>query len=263
MSTVQATRYELFDLAQDLRVQRAKADDITRGPYVAGMRQLWKQRTADLIRQALGEDHYDFKTFSSATASFRMPPPMASEMVIGRIRLENDRRFIEPHLPPLDDAIAEIEKTLSRLGAGALPESPVASPTSALPGVEFSFVKDPKLRTITERDYGELRVAVHYQSEKSKAMLAGSVIEAVVLDLLLQKSIPFADLKGMAAFDLYERAKAEGLLGGRHASAAHATRDGRNFVHPGVEYREGALTREQADLVVSLMRAILGEMGVL
>ena len=210
MSTVQATRDELFDLAQDLRVQRTKADAIMRGPHVAGVRELWKRRTADLMSQALGNDHYAVETFNRVTAAFRMPPAMASEMVKDHIKLDNDRRFMEPHLPPLDDAITEVEKKLSRLSGGALAQNPVASPSSALPRIDFSFVKDPKLRTMTERDYAELRVAVHYQSEKSKALLAGSVIEAVVLDLLLQKSIPFAELKSMAAFALYERAKAEG-----------------------------------------------------
>ena len=75
--------------------------------------------------------------------------------------------------------------------------------------------------------------------------------------------MPFEDIKGLTAYGLYQRAAKDGLLTGRNLSAADASRDGRNFVHPAVEYREGVLTRSQADLAVSLMAAVLGELGVI
>jgi len=143
---------------------------------------------------------------------------------------------------------------------GALP-TVMTGAGASLPNLSFTFMKDGRLRAMAERDYEELRVAAFYRSAKSKALLAGSVIEAVVLDLLIAKGVAFDELKGLAAHALYERAKHEELLAGRQLSAAHATRDTRNFVHPAVEYREGDLTAEQADLALSLMRAILAELG--
>jgi hypothetical protein len=265
VATVQATAEELFEIIQDLREQRAKADAIKAAGTLpsAGTLEVWERRTLDLIRQALGDEHYDYAAFQHATGPMTIAPPMATPTQQEAVRIRNLQRRLEPHPPPLDDAIEEAEKKLSRMSGGIVPTGYVAPPTSALPRVEFAFVKDVKLRAIAERDYAELRVAAYYQSHKSKALLAGSVIEAVVLDLLLQRAIPFTELDRLTAYGLYERAKKEGLLPGRQSSAADASRDTRNFVHPAVEYREGSLTREQADLALSLMKAILGELRVL
>lgn len=265
MATVQATAEELFEIIQDLREQRKRADAIKAAGTVpsAGVLEVWERRTLELIRQALGDDHYDFAAFQHATGPMTMVPPMATPTQQEAIRIRNLQRRLDPHLPPLDDAIDEAEDKLSRMSDGIVPAGYVTAPTSALPRIDFVFVKDAKLRAIAERDYAELRVAAYYQSHKSKALLAGSVIEAVVLDLLLQRSIPFAELDRLTAYGLYERAKKEKLLPGRQSSAADASRDTRNFVHPAVEYREGSLTREQADLAISLMKAILSELGVL
>lgn len=263
MGTVQATPEKLFEIIQDLLAQRAQAEEIRTagGVPAAGVLSVWETRTLDLIGQALEEDHYDYGAFVSARGGQRIIPPMASRAQAESIRIWNLQQHLDPHIPPLDDAIKEAEKKLKRLTGGVLPSGPVSTPLNAVPSVDFSFVKDPRLRKIAERDYSELRVAAYYQSDKSKALLAGSVVEATVLDLLLQKGIAFDELKKMSAHALYERAKAEGLLQGKHLSAADASRDGRNFVHPAVEYREGELTREQADLAISLMRAILRELG--
>lgn len=223
---------------------------------------VWETRTLHLIGQALGEDHYDYRAFSTARGGQRLIPPMASRAQAESIRIWNLQQRLDPHTPPLDDAIQEAEKTLRRLTSNVLPSGPVSAPSNAFPPVTFSFVRDVALKKIAERDYRELRVAAYYQSDKSKALLAGSVVEAVMLDLLLQKDIAFDELKKLSAYALYERAKVEGLLQGKNLSAADASRDTRNFVHPAVEYREGELTREQADLAISLMRAILRELGV-
>jgi hypothetical protein len=262
MATIQASPEQLFEIIEDLRLQRNKADQIVAGPFQAGAADLWERRTVDLIRQALDERHYDVETFHRAGAGSYLMIPDSDDETKEAVRLENVRRFVAPHIPPLDDAIAEAEKKLARLTGAAVPRGPIAPPASALPRLDFSFMNDPALRAIAQRDYGELRVAAHYQNDKSKAILSGAVIETVVLDLLLQRSIPFTELKGLTAHGLYERAKKERLIGGRQSSAVDASRDTRNFVHPAVEYREGPLTREQADLALSLMKAILGELGV-
>jgi hypothetical protein len=225
------------------------------------MADLWTKRTAQLIRDALGEDHYDVETFTRAGAGSYSMITGYNDAERDRVRLDNVRRAINPHIPPLDDAIVQAEKLLGRMGGAAVPAAPAGGAAASLPSVDFAALRDPKLKAMAERDYRELRVAVFYQSDKSMALLAGSVIEAIVLDLLLQKAIPFDEVKGMSAFALYERARKEGFLQGRQFAAADASRDTRNFVHPGVEYREGALTHHQAELGVALMKAVLSELG--
>jgi hypothetical protein len=51
---------------------------------------------------------------------------------------------------------------------------------------EFSFVKDPELRKILERDYKEIQRAYNAKCWKSVIIVSGGAIEAILTDLLLQ-----------------------------------------------------------------------------
>jgi hypothetical protein len=265
MADIHATAEQIFEIIQELRAQLEQAEQILATPGVpeAGVLEVWERKTLSLIGRALGNDHFDYEAFQHAAGPMRLVSPMASHAQAQSIRISNLQNRLKPHIAPLSDAIEEAEKALNRVTGGVAPTRVAGAATGVLPQVDFTFVNDARLRVMAARDYSELRVAVFYGNVKAKALLAGSVVEAVVLDLLLQKGIPFEELKNLTAYPIYERAKNEGILAGRTLNAAHASRDGRNFVHPAVEYREGDLTPAQADLIVSLMRAVLGELRVI
>jgi len=52
---------------------------------------------------------------------------------------------------------------------------------------EFTFVNSPELRKILERDYIEIQRAFIAHCWKSVIILSGGTIEAILMDLLLQK----------------------------------------------------------------------------
>lgn len=253
---------DLFQLIEDLKGQRQQAERIMAGPVVSGETDLWQKRSTALATEALGSAHYSVAALRDARpGSMRQVPSVADSAMRSEIQVENRNQRISPFLPALDDTIREAERRLQRMTGGASLGSASLPEPSGLPSVRFDFIKNADLRAMAARDYAELHVAASFKNHKSMALLAGSVVESVVLDLLLAKGVLFDEIMDLSAGKLYQRAIAEGLLKGRQQSAADASRDTRNFVHPAVELKEGRLSAAQAELSVNLMKVILGELG--
>lgn len=92
------------------------------------------------------------------------------------------------------------------------------------------------LRRIAERDLASLTVALAAEETKSALVLAGSVIEAILTDLLEARSPAWIDGK-KSFFQIIEMCGPKGLrvLDERTVKVADTVRDTRNFVHPGRE----------------------------
>jgi hypothetical protein len=123
----------------------------------------------------------------------------------------------------------------------------------------FAFISDAKLREIIERDYSELsRILYPAGAWKSTVIMAGSVVEAILYDLMTADSAKQA--KAMASgkapkvkggtkdimdgdwklHNLIEVATDIGLLPvDSEETFDRLLRDYRNFVHPKVEIRAG------------------------
>lgn len=117
----------------------------------------------------------------------------------------------------------------------------------------FVFVSDPHLRTIVERDYGELSLILFPSgAHKSTVVMAGSILEAILQDQLTKDTT--AKSKALAAKsapknkdlskgewrlrDLIEVSAELGLLPADRANSIdQILRDYRNFVHPMKEIR--------------------------
>jgi hypothetical protein len=123
-------------------------------------------------------------------------------------------------------------------------------------------MKDSRLRAMAIRDYRELRFAVHQQLTKSQATLSGSVAEVVLFDALLQKAIAAADIEHESMGGLYKAAVRKGVIVGRSQKQVDAVRDSRNYVHAGVEYRNGSLSQADANAALAIMFLILEELGI-
>ncbi len=122
----------------------------------------------------------------------------------------------------------------------------------------FAFIKDTYLRQIIERDYRELRLKVFpSRAWKSTVVLAGSILEAILLDHLISDTSVQAKAKASKKapkdragtvrdpaagdwklVDMIEVAADIGLLpADRAKSFDQVLRDYRNFVHPKKELR--------------------------
>lgn len=112
---------------------------------------------------------------------------------------------------------------------------------------EFIFIQNPKLREIIERDYQEIQRAFVAQCWKSALILAGGLIEAILLDGLEQKrDLALAssnapkkpDLSKWDLSNLIEVSVELQLVTSGVEKLSHPIREFRNLVHPGNELRK-------------------------
>jgi hypothetical protein len=148
------------------------------------------------------------------------------------------------------------------------------SPVSSLPeATNFSFVHVPKLRAVIERDYAELsRIR---DGVKSRMILAGGLIEALLLDALKEVE-PLALAASTAPKDRTKTARPldEWALGSMLDVAVeltiidvaaqkfrHGVRDYRNLVHPGLEIRSAQkVAVHEADIAEKVLGLIIRDL---
>lgn len=158
---------------------------------------------------------------------------------------------------------------------------PPLGPRRSLP-----FVRDERLRKIAERDLGSLRTALMADDVKPALILAGSTIEAMLLDVVLQDlgatataaaRVKAESLKkdpgGWKNFDPNESKKWSfhqyiavcgplglGILPERAVNSSRAVKDYRNFAHPSKEIELAAdddLTHADAKIADGLAEHVI------
>ncbi|HXZ13234.1 MAG TPA: hypothetical protein VEG64_12670 [Candidatus Sulfotelmatobacter sp.] len=137
-----------------------------------------------------------------------------------------------------------------------LAECPDESPAPSTS--EFNFVSDSDLRTNLRNDMGAINRALSNGEWKAATVLAGSVIEALLLWALLQRSssdiaraagalVQCGDLKAKPGADLeqwnlneYTEVAAKlGIIRAETAAQVRLAREFRNLIHPGRAQRLG------------------------
>ena len=136
---------------------------------------------------------------------------------------------------------------------------------------KFGFVRDSVIKAIVERDYDEL-VKVRETALKARFILAGGIIEGLLLDALLQ-DIPKAmntppGLKARRPLEewglsaLLDAAVELKLISSSAQSFGHSVREYRNLVHPGLEYRSGlTLTSEEVEIAERVMAIVIRDLS--
>ena len=131
---------------------------------------------------------------------------------------------------------------------------------------EFPFVKDLQIRAILERDYQELQRAYIAACWKSVIILAGSAIEAILTDLLLQQpssakaattapknpDITRWDLADLIKVSVELTPMIQGV-----EKLSHSVREYRNLVHPGNEIRNNLIFGiEEAKIALEVLHIL-------
>ena len=101
---------------------------------------------------------------------------------------------------------------------------------------DFRFISDEQLRITVERDKKELDACLSQHVNKSALLLAGSIIEAILVDYFL--AFPRAGQTAAATLDtnlakLIEWAEQDGLISPRTKEISTVIRNYRNLIHPG------------------------------
>jgi hypothetical protein len=129
--------------------------------------------------------------------------------------------------------------------------------------IPFDFITDEGLRGGLGSDYKEMVQCAEVGAWKAVHLLAGSIIEAVLVDYLVgtaKQKKPDPMSMGMA--DLVSAGKKAGVLSKKSTDLAGALREYRNLIHPGRSKRLNEVPdREGAIVAQSLVRLIVGEIS--
>lgn len=105
---------------------------------------------------------------------------------------------------------------------------------------DFRFISDDVLRNMLERDKQELEKSVQNHLYKSAMILAGSIIEAVLVDYFLtfpRSNTTNDQILNANLNNLIEWARHDDLISQRTKDMSAVIRNYRNLIHPGREYR--------------------------
>lgn len=245
---------ELVVLERQIRAAIDEADAIKTKPYGEDGWGPWQTNLGDLIERAFGPDSAQATSFHYAGGLIADGPDSrdfgASAYAAAMVEWRNEK--IGRYVGYARGALKAIEQELERRGA---------QPTA--PGLtrrDFAFVKTEAIRAIAVRDYEELR-GVADRTTKAAALLAGSVIEAVLNDALQRKGFAAKQVDDLTFAELVTEARAASVIQTRTEKAAHSVRDLRNFVHPAVELREGRLREVDAKAAIALMNMVLEDLA--
>jgi hypothetical protein len=130
---------------------------------------------------------------------------------------------------------------------------------------DFRFITDEQLGITVERDKKELDACLSQQLSKSAMLLAGSLIEAILVDYFL--AFPRAGQTAATTLNahlaqLIEWAEQDGLISPRTKEISTVVKNYRNLIHPGREYRlQERVDIHTATVAASLVEIIAEEIG--
>lgn len=149
-----------------------------------------------------------------------------------------------------------------------------AAHVPAVEPLDFGFVADPRLQEVLRRDSIEAQVAFAAGAFKACSLVAGGIVEGMLLDKLQQPDVislseyakataQFPNLGGEINWDrvsltqLIGAARDLKLLKATALRFAEGARDLRDRVHPKAEVRDGIRPeREEAELLLALVKLI-------
>jgi hypothetical protein len=127
----------------------------------------------------------------------------------------------------------------------------------------FEFITDARFRQSLESDYQELMKSFEGSSWKAVHVLAGSIVEAVLVNHLIiteyQKKTGKDPLKMMLG-DAADACKTEGVLSQKAYDLSSVIRAYRNLIHPGRVIRLGEkIDRNSAVVARALVDIVIDE----
>lgn len=130
----------------------------------------------------------------------------------------------------------------------------------------FDFITGKEFRLALEADYKEMHSSIETGSWKCAQVVAGSVVEALLIDYLISFPNPGRPTKNPLSLDLGEAiaiCKSEKILTERTAELCSVVRSYRNLIHPGrvIRLGEPAPERDSALIAVQLVEIITSEVA--
>jgi hypothetical protein len=129
---------------------------------------------------------------------------------------------------------------------------------------EFDFILDEAFRESLESDYREIAGSFEAGHMKSVHILAGSIVEAVLVDHLVAASIVSREVGlKMELAPAITMCKEKGIISQRTAELSSVIRGYRNLIHPGRLIRLGErVDRNTAQIAYSLVDIVVDEVAI-
>lgn len=128
---------------------------------------------------------------------------------------------------------------------------------------KFNFISEPDLRINLEKDYQEMHTSLKNHCNKSVLILAGSIIEAILVDYLLgikKHEINERDVLGWDLNKLIQVCDEYSIISKTTKNLSDVVRNYRNLIHPGRQVRTRiSADVEAATIANSLVEMILNE----
>ena len=124
---------------------------------------------------------------------------------------------------------------------------------------DLSFMKDDRLRQVVQRDYTELRALNGQETTKSRLIMAGGILEGVLLDARVTcGKWTFDEGSQQYLKDMIGPARNEGII--TEDRLSDAIRKYRAIVHPGREIREEIVfSKADAELACAAVDVVIRE----
>ena len=125
----------------------------------------------------------------------------------------------------------------------------------------FDFITDEDFRTILEADQKEIRQCAESKAWKAIHVLAGSIIEAVLIDYLIaEEHVSRDDALKMDLGKAVKLAAEKSIISKKSAALSSVIKEYRNLIHPGRSIRMSETTSAaSARIAESLVEMILAE----
>ena len=125
----------------------------------------------------------------------------------------------------------------------------------------FDFITDENFRTVLEADQKEMRQCAESKAWKAVHVLAGSIIEAVLIDYLIaEEHVVRDDALKMDLGKAVKLAAEKGIISEKAAALSSVIKEYRNLIHPGRSIRMAETTSAaSARIAESLVEMILTE----
>ena len=171
----------------------------------------------------------------------------------------------------------QVERSRILTVPASTPDSSAASLNADDTMPDFRFMQHAKLKKIVERDYSELQRVKTVGAAKSRLVLCGGLIEALLLDALLRdekkansatrspKLKGGVQVKPLVEWNLGELIDVAVELRVIETDAqqfSHGVRNYRNLIHPGKEMQSNQkVATEEADISEKVLEIVIRELG--
>lgn len=130
----------------------------------------------------------------------------------------------------------------------------------------FDYITSPELRAALEADFVEMKTCAQSGAWKSAQVLAGSIVECLLIDYLASSTHPNRPAKDPLRMDLAEAialCRTEKVLTERTADLCSVVRSYRNLIHPGraLRLQEQPPSGTTSNIAVGLIELIADEIA--